>query len=180
MLRYVTTNEGKVREAMDYLGSSVEAVNHEYLEPQASNLEEIAAYGAKACFEALPGDDPVIVDDAGLFITALDGFPGPYSAYVEETLGIKRVASLARAEDDHSASFRAVIGFSDGAITKTFEGVVRGRIVEPRGDGGFGYDPIFAHGEQTFAELSVSEKNARSHRGRALERFADWFDEPTT
>lgn len=180
MLRYVTTNAGKVREANEYLGSSVRAVDHDYMEPQSTDLAEIAAYGAETCFEELPGDDPVLVDDAGLFIAGLNGFPGPYSAYVENTLGIERVAALALDEADHSAEFRAVIGFADGTITKTFEGVVRGRIVEPRGDGGFGYDPIFAHGAQTFAELSVEAKNAISHRGRALERFADWFDEPTT
>ena len=56
-----------------------------------------------------------------------------------------------------------------------FEGVVRGRIVAPRGDGGFGYDPIFEHEGQTMAEMSPAEKNAISHRGRALARFADWY-----
>ena len=177
MLRYVTTNQGKVREAQDYLGDRVTAVEYDYMEPQATDLAEIAAYGAETCYSALPGDDPVLVDDAGLFITDLEGFPGPYSAYVENTLGIERVATLALAEEKQRAEFRAVIGFTDGSITKTFTGVVRGRIVEPRGDGGFGYDPIFAHGEQTFAEMSVSEKNALSHRGRALEQFADWYDE---
>lgn len=176
MVRYATSNAGKAREATAYLGETVEAVDIEYLEPQADDITEIAAMGAREAFDALDGDEPVIVDDAGLFIDALDGFPGPYSAYVEDTLGIERVATLALAESRVSASFRAVIAFTDGDIVETFEGRCRGTIVSPRGDGGFGYDPIFEHGERTFAEMSVEEKNAISHRGRALEAFADWYD----
>lgn len=175
MLRYVTSNEGKVREALAHLDDDVEAVEYEYMEPQADSLVEIAAYGAETAFESLPGSSPVIVDDAGLFIAAFDGFPGPYSAYVEERLGIDRVARLTLAEDNQSARFRAAIGYADGETIETFTGDVRGQIVSPRGDGGFGYDPIFEHGEQTFAEMTVGEKNAVSHRGRALERFADWY-----
>lgn len=175
MVRYVTSNPGKAREASEYLGESVTAVDYDYLEPQADELEPIAKYGAEAAFAGLPGDEPVIVDDAGLFIEALDGFPGPYSSYIEETLGIERVASLARREENTAASFRAVLAYTDGERVETFAGRVRGRIVPPRGDGGFGYDPIFEHGDATFAEMSLEEKNAVSHRGRALERFAAWY-----
>ena len=179
MLRYVTSNPGKAREAEDYLGDDVDAVDLTYPEIQADTLEPIAAAGAEAAYDALAGDDPVSVDDAGLFIEALGGFPGPYSSYVEDTVGIERVGELARAESNRSAMFRCVIAYTDGSVAKTFEGKVRGRIVEPRGSGGFGYDPIFAHGEQTFAEMETAEKNARSHRGRALERFANWYREQT-
>lgn len=179
MLRYVTSNPGKAREAEAYLGETVEAVDHTYMEPQSDSLDDIARYGAERAFAELPGEDPVIVDDAGLFLSALGGFPGPYSAYVEHTLGIERVASLVAGEDSQRAEFRAVIGFADGRTVETFEGRVRGRIVQPRGEGGFGYDPIFEHGDRTFAEMDVAEKNAISHRGRALERFADWYQDRT-
>lgn len=175
MLRYVTSNPGKAREAEDYLGDDVEAVDLEYPEIQADDLAPIAAAGAKVAYDALQGEEPVIVDDAGLFIDSFDGFPGPYSAYVENTIGVERVGELARGESNQSATFRCVIAFTDGTDIETFEGIVRGRIVEPRGEGGFGYDPIFAHGEQTFAEMETAEKNAVSHRGRALERFSDWY-----
>lgn len=176
MVRYVTSNPGKAREAAALLGTDVETVEYEYLEPQADDLEPVARYGAEAAFAGLPGDEPVIVDDAGLFIEAFDGFPGPYSSYVEDTLGIERVADLVLGESDRRASFRAVIGYCDGSSTETFAGRVRGRIVAPRGEGGFGYDPIFERGDRTFAEMSVEEKNAHSHRARALERFAEWYD----
>ncbi|MFB6147050.1 MAG: non-canonical purine NTP pyrophosphatase, partial [Halobacteriaceae archaeon] len=58
------------------------------------------------------------------------------------------------------------------------EGSVRGRIVEPRGDGGFGYDPIFEHDGTTFAEMSTARKNALSHRGRAFGKLAEWLADP--
>ena len=179
MVRYVTSNPGKAREAAAILGETVETVEYEYLEPQSNDLEPVARHGAREAWEALSGDDPVIVDDAGLFIEVFDGFPGPYSSYVEDTLGIERIAELTLAEADHRASFRAVIGYCDGKVVETFSGRVRGRIVAPRGTGGFGYDPIFEHGERTFAEMSAGEKNAHSHRARALESFAEWFETHT-
>lgn len=211
MLRYVTTNDGKVREAEAYLGDGVAAVDYDYTEIQADSLESVAAHGAREAHEHVGG--PVIVDDAGLYLEGFDGFPGPYSAYVEDTLGVERVGRLARAEDERRAKFRCVIAYCDGdpfeaspepvdlddrrgrdlgaddratATTddtvagsdlpvKLFAGSVPGRIVEPRGEGGFGYDPIFEHAGTTFAEMSSEEKNAVSHRGRALGTFAEWF-----
>lgn len=220
MLRYVTTNDGKVREAREYL--AVEPLNYDYPEIQSDTLSPIAAHGARKAFEH--AGEPVIVDDAGLFIDGLGGFPGPYSAFVEETLGIEQVGRMARENEPGSdaesepgesrASFRCVIAYCDGesfnstpepvdrgrrgqdlavddratATTdetvdfeelpvKLFEGTVPGRIVEPRGSGGFGYDPIFEHNGTTFAEMTPEEKNAVSHRGRALAKFAEWFAE---
>ncbi|WP_049900682.1 non-canonical purine NTP pyrophosphatase [Halococcus agarilyticus] len=220
MLRYVTTNEGKVAEAREYL-DDVSALAYEYTEIQSDSLADIAARGAREA-HAHAGE-PVIVDDAGLFVDALGGFPGPYSSYVEDTVGIEGVGRLAARERDEDqddrAAFRCVIAYCDGEefaaspdpvergdrVTaaaagpdederagdedaddgsnpsgppvKLFEGVVRGRIVEPRGDGGFGYDPIFEHDGQTMAEMSTAEKNAISHRGRALAKFGEWYHE---
>ncbi|MFW5964753.1 MAG: non-canonical purine NTP pyrophosphatase [Natronomonas sp.] len=211
MLRYVTTNEGKVREAEEYLGGEISALDYDYPEIQANSLEAVAAEGARSAFEY--AEEPVIVDDAGLYIEEFDGFPGPYSAYVENTLGIERVGRLARGEDATRAQFRCVIAYCDGegfeaspepvdtgerrgqdlsaddragATTddtvagsdlpvKLFAGAVPGTIVEPRGEGGFGYDPIFEHDGTTFAEMSAERKNAISHRGRALGKFAEWY-----
>ena len=211
MLRYVTTNPGKVREAEAYLGDGIEAFEYDYTEIQADTLGAVAAHGARQAYDHV--GDPVIVDDAGLFLEGFDGFPGPYSAYVENTLGVETVGRLARREDEPRAAFRCVIAYCDGDAfeaspepvdlddrrghdtaadarssataddtvsdgelpVKLFEGAVPGRIVAPRGDGGFGYDPIFEHDGTTFAEMSSEEKNAVSHRGRALGAFAEWF-----
>lgn len=211
MLQYVTTNEGKAREAEAYLGGEVAALNYDYPEIQAESLERVAAYGARDAYEHV--GEPLIVDDAGLYLEGFEGFPGPYSAYVENTLGVERVGELARREGATQAKFRCVIAYCDGETfeaspepidtdarrgqdlsaderasastdetvaggdipVKLFVGSVPGRIVEPRGGGGFGYDPIFEHSGTTFAEMSAEEKNAVSHRGRALAKFAEWF-----
>ncbi|MFB6197813.1 MAG: non-canonical purine NTP pyrophosphatase [Halobacteriaceae archaeon] len=200
-LTYVTTNEGKLDEAREYL-DEVKGLEFDYTEIQASNLAPIAAHGAKEAYQEV--EAPVLVDDAGLFIEALDGFPGPYSSYVEDTLGIQTVGRIARDQDDPNASFHCVIAYCDGepfdaapdsidradqntagtneirtadlsVPVKLFEGTVHGQIVEPRGDGGFGYDPIFECGDETFAEMSRQKKNSLSHRGRALAKFADFY-----
>lgn len=189
MLTFVTTNPGKVHEAEEYLGS-VEQFDFDYTEVQAEELGAIAAHGAREAYRE--AGEPVIVDDSGLFVDVFDGFPGPYSSYVESHVGIERVWRLTEPEDDHGARFKTVIAYCDGeefdAVSdesvrdgdppvKIFEGVVPGTIVEPRGDGGFGYDPIFEHDGETFAEMDTAEKNALSHRGRALAKLADWLAE---
>lgn len=178
MLQFVTTNPGKLREAREYLDESVEQFDYDYTEIQSDDLAAIAAAGAREAAQA--ATNPVFVEDSGLFIDAFDGFPGPYSSYVYDRLGIERVWELATGESaPRRASFRSVIGYCNGEDVWTFEGAVRGRIVAPRGEGGFGYDPIFEHDGQTFAEMAADEKNAVSHRGRALAKFAAWLaDEP--
>jgi XTP/dITP diphosphohydrolase len=173
MLRFVTTNPGKVREAREYLPREVEQFAYDYAEIQSDDLAAIAARGAREAAEEV--GEPVFVEDSGLFVDALSGFPGPYSSFVYDTLGIARVADIARREDDRTARFRSAIAHCDGETVETFEGSVVGRIVAPRGDGGFGYDPIFEHDGETFAEMDTGEKNAVSHRGRALATFADWL-----
>jgi XTP/dITP diphosphohydrolase len=211
MVKFVTTNPGKIHEAREYLDAPVEQLDFDYPERQAEDLATVAAHGARAAYRH--AGEPVIVDDSGLTIDALGGFPGPYSSYVEEKLGIERVWHLAREESDRSASFRAVVAYCDGGSfeatpepvdtdrrgddldaserpsattdqqvaedeqlpVRLFEGVAPGKIVAPRGDGGFGFDPIFEFDGQTYAEMSTEEKNAISHRGRALAKFAEWY-----
>jgi len=178
-MKFVTTNPGKVREAREYLAdiTTVEQFDYDYTEIQSDSLADIAAAGAEEAFEAAGGDEPVIVDDAGMFVEELDGFPGPYSSYVEDTLGIDRVWTLAQSLDDRRAAFRCTVAYADGDTVETFDGAVSGTVVAPRGSGGFGYDPIFEHDGETFAEMDTEKKNALSHRGRALAKLADWLAE---
>ncbi|ELY80973.1 XTP/dITP diphosphatase [Natrinema gari] len=176
-IRFVTGNAGKVREARDYLAGiePVEQIDYDYTEVQSDSLEEIAAHGAREAFAELGSDEPVLVDDAGLFVEALGGFPGPYSAYVEDTVGVERLWQLAEAEENRRATFRTILAYADENGTETFAGSVAGTLVAPRGEGGFGYDPIFEYNGTTMAEMSTEEKNAISHRGRALATFAEWY-----
>ncbi len=112
MLSFVTTNLGKVREATEYLDDEVRQFDFDYPEVQADDLGTVAAQGAREAYRA--ADGPVIVDDAGLFIDAFDGFPGPYSSYVEDTVGVERVWRMTEPEADRSAAFKTVIAYCDG------------------------------------------------------------------
>jgi len=177
---FVTGNAHKVKEAGDILsplGISVEQNNCGYPELQEDELEKIAAYGAEWAANKL--DNEVMVDDSGLYIRALGGFPGPYSAYVFDTLGNDRILKLMDGETGRKAVFRCVIGYCrPGEKARLFTGEVDGEIsLEGRGNAGFGYDPIFAVGGRTFGQMVDDEKNRLSHRYRALLKFAQWLNE---
>jgi XTP/dITP diphosphohydrolase len=176
---FVTGNKGKLREARDILtAKGIEVIQNSggYPELQEDELEPIAAYGARWTAEKL--GMPVMVDDSGLFIKTLNGFPGPYSAFVEEHLGNKKVLKLMEGEEDRTAVFKSVIGYCEpGEEARVFAGTVEGKIAfEERGTGGFGYDPIFEYKGMTFGELGDEEKNKVSHRRRALDKFYEWLD----
>lgn len=175
MIRFVTGNENKVTEVSEHLDVPVEQFDYDYVEIQADDITSVARVGAAESYDALGDGDAVIVEDSGLFVHALGGFPGPYSAYVEETIGVEAVAQLTADHPDRTAHFESVVAYADGNRIKTFSGRVDGLIVPPRGDGGFGYDPIFEVDGQTLAERTTEEKNELSHRGQAVERFAQWY-----
>jgi XTP/dITP diphosphohydrolase len=179
---FVTGNAGKFSEIQEILDSvGIEAIQNKgvYPEIQADDLEPIAAASAKAA--AIDLNIPVLVDDSGIFIHALNGFPGPYSRFVEDHLGNPRVLKLMENETNREAYFKTVIAFCEpGKEPMTFSGIVEGKIAfEERGSGGFGFDPIFEYGEKTFGELGTEFKNTISHRRRALDKFIEWIKEPT-
>ncbi len=160
----------------------IEAIQNKdgYPELQEDELEPIAANGG-AQYVANKLNMPVMVDDSGIFINALNGFPGPYSRFVEDKLGGNpKVLKLMEGEKDRSAYFKTVIGYCEpGQEPLVFPGgVVEGKIAyEERGTGGFGYDPIFEYNGMTFGgELGGDEeKNKVSHRRRAVDNFLEWF-----
>jgi len=122
---------------------------------------------------------PIIVEDAGLFIDALRGFPGVYSAYALKTIGLGGVVKLLKGSRSRRASFVSSVAYCEpGGEPEVFDGTVQGTIsLAPRGSGGFGFDPIFlpSGGKKTFGELSIEEKCEVSHRSRALRKFAAWY-----
>lgn len=175
---FVTGNPHKVKEAGDILshaGITVEQNNCGYPELQEDNLEAIAKFGAEWAANKL--NHEVMVDDSGLFIDALGGFPGPYSAYVFDTLGNERILKLMEGETNRSAVFKCAIGYCrPGEEALVFSGEVKGEIAKDiRGNAGFGYDPVFEVGGVTFGEMKDEKKNRVSHRYRALIKFAEWL-----
>lgn len=178
---FATSNKGKLGEAQLILrpyGIKLRQLSESKSEIQADDLEEIAGYAAAAI--ANGKSIAVLVEDSGLFIRELAGFPGPYSAYVHRTVGLEGVLKLLAGVADRSAKFRTVAAFCrPSEVPKCFTGEVSGIIVRsPRGSGGFGFDPIFApdmERSRTFAQMTPSEKNQISHRSQALRRFGEWF-----
>lgn len=172
-LLFVTGNKGKLEEArvaLEPLGVQVEMRDLKPMEIQGETLEEISLEKSRAIRHLL--DEPYIVDDGGLFIDALKGFPGVFSAHALKTIGYPGILRLMEGERDRRAHFAAVVTYFDGEAVHTFPGRCDGSIAHaPRAQGhGFGFDPIFVpEGHQeTFAQISAQRKNELSHRGKAL------------
>lgn len=175
ILYLLTGNRHKVeeiREVAERYGIEILPIDGYKLEIQSDSLEEIAATSAYIAHVLLK--KPVLVEDAGLFINALGGFPGPYSSYVYKTIGLHGILRLMEDVEDRRACFKSAAAIVDGLVSLVASGEVCGYITrEPRGTGGFGFDPIFTPGDQaswkTFAEMDVAEKNRYSHRARAVD-----------
>jgi XTP/dITP diphosphohydrolase len=175
MIYFVTSNKGKMTEAQAIFGNLVQK-NIGYTEIQTDRLEEVVAFGMKEVVARLNG--PVMIEDAGLFIDGLKGFPGVYSAYVFQTLGNEGILRLMDGIDERKAAFKSVVGYAEpGMEPVTFQGEMKGRIgFQPRGTGGFGYDPIFYVGEKSLGEMSLDEKNRISHRAKSMRALKGWLD----
>ncbi|WP_319378951.1 XTP/dITP diphosphatase [uncultured Methanocorpusculum sp.] len=176
MITVVTGNKNKAAEVAAFFDGIVEVshISFDCNEPQSNSIAEIAEEKAKQAYAAL--QIPLIVDDTGLFIEALAGFPGPYAAYVQDTLGNPGVLRLMDGVADRRAYFATSIAYIDEAGIEIFEGRVDGEITDtPRGTDGFGYDPIFSVQGRTLAEMNMHEKNTVSHRARALLAFREWY-----
>jgi XTP/dITP diphosphohydrolase len=151
---------------------AIKQISHGYEETQGNDLREVVV----TSLSHLP-EKNLFIEDSGLFIDALKGFPGVYSSYVLKTIGIHGVLKLMRNIDDRGAEFVSVVGLKYMGKVKIFKGVVTGSIsLEPRGDKGFGYDPIFIpHGsERTFAEDRILKMKI-SHRKKALDKLAEYI-----
>lgn len=147
------------------------------IEIQSDSLLEIVRYAARVA--AKKAHSPVLVEDSGLFVRALNGFPGPYSSYVHKTIGCEGILKLLSGIDDRYAFFDCAIAFcTPSEDLYTFQGRSIGQIsINVRGTGGFGFDPIFIpNGESlTFAEMLPEQKDRFSHRGIAFRAFGSWF-----
>ena len=183
-LLFLTGNSGKLEEARYFfnpLGYQVEQFLIDgkvpkVIEPQSDNLRFVTESKIEQALEFLNSTNKngsVLVEDAGLFIDKLNGFPGVNSAIILEQIGLSGILELMKGMGNRDAEFRACAAISDGNNIIFGEGVCRGEITEEvSGNGGFGYDPIFSPKEEgtgrTFAEMSRDEKGEFSHRNNAL------------
>ncbi len=176
---FASTNHDKFREVQSILSSygiTVTFAKASLVEIQSESLEEIAANKAKSAFEKVSRQ--VIVEDDGLFVDILGGFPGQYSSYVFRTIGNKGLLRLLDGSEGkaRAASFVSAIAYSDGKQNIVFVGQSKGMIaMEPAGEG-WGYDPVFIpeNSSLTFGQLGA-RKSEFSHRRHALDKFAAWY-----
>ena len=178
---FVTTNEHKRREVQEILGFELERADLDLPEIQAIDPAEVAAEKASAAREALgrPGL-PVLVEDSGLMVDAWDGFPGALTKWLMSSVGNEGLLRMLPEGGDRSARAVCVVALAeaDGTV-RTFRGEVPGTLAqEPRGSGGFGYDPVFVPwwSSMTYAEMGEG-KNRDSHRSRAFRAVREWLGE---
>lgn len=177
----VTGNAGKIAEARLATGYAVAAVELDLPEIQSLDLVEILREKGAEAWRRLR--QPLVVEEAGLELAALHGFPGPLVKWMLAAVGAEGVARTALALGDARATARCALLYKDGERELLAAGSSAGTLVLPgRGTNGFGWDPVFLpEGEsRTFAERTDVEKLAVSHRGRAWRELmrqlsaADW------
>ncbi|MEM3641811.1 MAG: XTP/dITP diphosphatase [Candidatus Bathyarchaeia archaeon] len=179
---FATNNINKFNEAREVLREykmAVAMIKVKTLEIQSDSLEEISKTSALQAFEKC--HLPIIVEDAGLFIEALNGFPGPFASYVYRTIGNEGLLKLMKNIENRRATFQSAISYYFANLESPicFKGEIHGEITMEvkKGCSGFGFDPIFkpTNSSKTFAEMNIAEKNKYSHRAKALRKFAEWY-----
>ena len=189
-----TRNPGKVRELRARLGDlPIELLSADEIDDAPDVEEDAATLAGNARKKALALHRhtglPALADDTGLEVYALDMAPGVRSARYagpnpSDTANCRRLlvnlgaVNIKKGDADRAARFRTVLAFAHNGVVRLFEGQCEGVITEKeQGDGGFGYDAVFQPDGQkkTFAQMTPEQKNAISHRGKALDRFTGYL-----
>tara|TARA_B100000315_G_C14527749_1_gene564658 strand:- start:619 stop:1197 length:579 start_codon:yes stop_codon:yes gene_type:complete len=186
-INLVTSNLGKVKEFKAILGNSIK-INHiemEYRELRSDNPEEIARDAAKMLADKL--QKPIVVEDSGLFIKALNDFPGTCSSYIHKRIGLKGILKLMENIDDRTCYYKSAVGYCEpGKEPVSFLGEEKGTVAEEvKGNYGFGHDPIFipegtrttsginsVGSEETYGEMENCE-NLKRFRKIAVEKLKE-------
>lgn len=171
MIYFITSNSGKLAEARMILGQ-VEALDIDL--PEIQELDSRVIITAKLHEGRKHKPQGLIVEDTSLSLAALNGLPGPLVKWFLNRLGASGLYELARQRGNCFAEAKTVVGYlSNEGKTSFYEGVIVGEIVAPRGEKGFGWDPIFQPSghTRTFAEMSAEEKNSMSMRARCFQQL---------
>lgn len=167
-LLLVTGNPGKLAEARRLAGPGLESVAIDLPEIQSLDFAEVLGEKTRAAFASV--GRPVVVEEAGLELAAMNGFPGPLVRWMLAAVGAEGIARAAIALGEPAARAVSLLAWTDGRKTVVGRGESDGTLVlPPRGELGFGFDPVFLPNgsDRTFGELSGEEKDRFSHRGRA-------------
>ncbi len=170
----VTGNANKRREAERIVGHRLETAAIDLPEIQSGDLIEVLRFKAEAAWQRL--ERPVVVEETGLELACMNGFPGPLVKWMLEAVGDEGIANVAIRAGDPGVVARCALMLLDGGREVIAEGATAGRLVlPPRGGGGFGWDPVFEPDglERTYAELGDEVKDRIGHRGRAWRAFLE-------
>ena len=181
---FVTGNANKLREVAAAVGSRVELYSRSVdLDELQGSADAIARHKCLAAAELVQG--AVLVEDTGLEMVALGSLPGPYIKWFLEAVGVDGLPRLLAGWEDKRAvaTCTFAVSLGPGKPVTVLQGRAEGRIVEPRAGGGpaFGWDPVFEPSEGglglTYAEMTQEQKQAVSHRGKAVEKLVAWLEE---
>lgn len=173
-LLFVSSNNHKYQEAkkiLDSFGIKLGFLKIRLDEIQSNTIKEIATKKAIDAFSKCK--KPLIIEDDGLFVDSLNGFPGPYSSYVFKTIGNKGILNLLKQK--RTAKFVSVITYCDKNILKSFVSKLDGSISKHSKGKSWGYDPIFIPKNYTKTFSELNNKNELSHRFKALKKFSNWY-----
>ncbi len=176
-MTFITGNAAKAKYLSDYFHFPIEHKKLDLKEIQSLDLREITEDKVKRAFEVV--QSPVLVEDTSLVFKSLKGLPGPLIKWFFETLGNDGLCKLVDGLDNRSAYAEVQFALYDGVEMHIFEGRIEGTTAgTPRGDSGFGWDPIFIPNgyDKTWAEMTEDEKHETSMRKIALEKLAKYLE----
>jgi non-canonical purine NTP pyrophosphatase (RdgB/HAM1 family) len=174
-LNYITGNEGKFKEAKLII-PEIEQLNIDLLEIQDIDPKKIIE--AKLNEAKKHTESRFVVDDVSFYLDAIPGLPGPLIKWFIKSVGDVGIFEIAKKFENYGATAKMLVGYmGNGGDIQYFEGVVKGKVVEPRGENGFGWDKIFQPEgySKTFAEMTTEEKNEISHRRIGLDKLAQFL-----
>lgn len=176
LIFFITGNKNKAEEVRAIL-PEVKQLDIDLPEVQSLDVRAVVGHKLDEARKAVP-KDAIAVEDVSFELEALNGFPGPLIKWLLEAVGADGVARIASSVGNPRATARAVVGLDlPDATRQWFEGVVHGRVTEPRGSRAFGWDPIFqpdGH-DRTYGEMTAEEKNQTSHRAVAWQQVAEFL-----
>ena len=172
-LFFITGNAGKFREAQTFI-PEIKQLDLDLAEIQSLDAHEIIKHKLAEAQKHRKGR--FVVEDVSVYIDGMNGLPGPLIKWFTKSVGYEGLAKLAKVFGN-KASAKCIIGYFDGKNTEFFEGEVKGKIVEPRGSGGFGWDKNFVPDgyKKTFGEMALEEKNKISMRKIAFEKLSGYL-----
>ncbi len=180
-IAFISSNKFKYQEIKTIFQRSseiqVEHIQEQLFELQSDNLEEIAKFSLKNVSTDF-NKNYYFVEDSGLFINSLNGFPGPYSSYIFKKLGNKGILKIMRNIEAREAYFQSTIALKTNTGIITFTGIIQGLISEKISNSGWGYDPIFIINSEfpnTLGDLG-RKKDTLSHRYHATMKLIKYLE----